>query len=60
MKKLTIDDGTKIHNSVGVIFGLRVCTNTVGMNAYFGAIRTNSPPTTPNYGIVNTNYNMDY
>ena len=56
----TINHITKIHNNVGVDFGLRVCTHNVGVNNYFGTRRTNWPLTKPNYGLGNTKYNMGY
>ena len=58
--KYTIDNISKIHNSVGVGFGPRFVTHTVGVNACSGPIITKRPPPTPKYVIVNTNYNMDY
>ena len=33
IKKFTINDVIKIHNNVGVSFGPRFCTHTVGVNA---------------------------
>ena len=57
-KIFTIDDATKNHNSVDVDFITRVNTHTVGVNAYFGTRKTNRYLPTPNYGIVNTRYNI--
>ena len=55
-----IDDVMKIHNSLCVVFGPRVSTHTVGMNAYLGPKIKHLPLTTPNYGLGNTKYNMNY
>lgn len=58
--KFGINGETKIHNSVGAIFGSRVCTHTVDVNAYFEPRRTNRPLSTFNNLKFNTKYNMDY
>ena len=58
--KFGINGETKIHNTVGVIFCSRVCTHTVGVNAYFVLRRTNRLLSTFNYLQFNTKYNMDY
>ena len=60
LKKITIDNVREIQNSVGVCFCNRFFTHTVGVNAWFGPRITNIPLPTPNYGIENTNYIMDY
>ena len=56
----TINHITKIHNNVGVDFGLRVCTHNVGVNTYFGAKRTNPPLPKSKYGLVNKRYDMGH
>ena len=50
----------KIHNSVGIGFGSIFLTYTVGANVYFNPIRTHMHFPTPDYGLQNTKYNMDY
>ena len=58
--KFTINDIMKIHNSVGVDFGPRVCTHNIGVNNYFGTRITNRHIPKPNSGLVNTKYNIGY
>ena len=56
----SIDNVRKIHNSVGIGFGTRVCSHTVGVKASFFHRRTYRPLSTPNFVIGNTKYHIDY
>ena len=58
--KFITDNVRKMNNYIGVVFGTRVRTHTVGVDAYFVTRIKNRPRSTSNYGIGNTKYNMDY
>ena len=46
----TSDDVLNIQDTIGKGFGYREKALSMGVNDYFGRIRTNRPHATPNYG----------
>ena len=49
----TYNDVMKIQDNIGKGFGSREIAYSMGLNAYFGPIRTNILHATPNYGPGN-------
>ena len=49
-----------IQDEIVKVYGCIEIAYSMGVNAYFGSSRTNSPHATPNYGTVKSMFEVDY